>query len=267
MKGKTVILTVNNVQSELYLLLKSKGLDAEFLKKISGPDSLRGFDNIILPFPSREEGFDFLPQGCRLGELVKENQLVTGGMLSDKLKKEIENAGAKYEDYFENEAYVLKNAFITGQGALKLLLDTSNDYIVGKKALITGFGRIGKALSRMLRGLGVKVFVAARSEAARAEAAACGYEVLSINKLTGALFYFDYIFNTVPQKIFNESDVRHIRADALYFELASRPFGADEKDFIRHERKFISAGALPGRYFPSAVAKNIADFILKRGGD
>ena len=268
MKGKTVVFTSDNVQKELCRLLRYKGIDAVGVDRLCEAypkDFLKAFDNIILPFPSKDENMSFLPKNTSLGEFLSPNQLIVGGMISDKIKDEAKKTGAKHKDYFENEAYVLKNAFITSQGALKLLLDTTNDYIVGKRVLVTGFGRIGKSLAMMLKGLGLKVFVAARSETARAEAASCGYEVFNISQLCATLFYYDYIFNTVPERIFTERDVKHIRNDAFYFELASKPFGADENDFANEGKRFINGSALPGRYFPLAVAENIYGYIFSSG--
>lgn len=268
LKGKTVVFITDNVQKELCELIKIKGNDAVGVDRLPeeySKEFLKAFDNIILPFPSRNEKMSFLPKGKALSEFLSPHQLIIGGMLSDEIKNEAEKAGVKYEDYFENDAYVLKNAFITSQGALKLLLDTANAYIAGKKVLITGFGRIGKSLAGMLKGLGMKVFVAARGESARAEAADCGYEVFTFSQLSATLFYYDYIFNTVPERIFTERDIRHIRNDTFYFELASKPFGADEADFISNKKSFINGSALPGRYFPRAVAENIYNYLFLTG--
>lgn len=270
MKGKTVVFTANKVQKELCRQLKEKGLDAvgvDRLPEAYPKEFLKAFDNIIFPFPSKENNLGFIPKGADLSEIISPHQLVIGGMISEAVRQRLEKAGARYDDYFENEAYVLKNAYITSLGTLRLLLTSTEDYIVGKRVLVSGFGRIGKALAGMLRGLGVKVFVAARSEAARAQAVACGYEAFSFSQLKATLFYYDYIFNTVPVRLFSECDIRHIRDDALYFELASSPFGADERDFAANGKTFVHGNALPGRYFPSAVAKNICDYIFSSGGE
>ena len=146
-----------------------------------------------------------------------------------------------------------------------MLLENTDKFLVGKKVLITGFGRIGKSLALMLKSLGMKVYVTVRREEAAVEANAYGLEVLSYKALKGSLFYFDFIFNTVPSTLFSYKDISHIRNDARYFELASSPFGAEKKDFVALGKNYVHAGALPGRFYPQAVAKNIVDFILETG--
>ena len=270
MKGKTLIFTVNKVQRQLYELLVQKGADcvsAESIDKSKAKEFLKEFDNIVLPFPSSEESISKVIGGKVLSDVLSENQVVIGGLIYDDLRSEIIKANAKQLDYFENEAYVLKNAFITSQGALKVLLDTTDDFVVGKKVLVTGFGKIGKSISVILKNLGMKVFVAVRSDKARVEALSMGFDVLSFNQLSGAIFYFDFIFNTVPERVFENRDIKHMRDDAFYFELASKPFGADKTYFDEYDKNYISANGLPGKYYPAAVAENIYNFICSFGGE
>lgn len=267
MKEKTLVVAVNDVQKRLAEILTNKGLTVITAESLDGStkEYISDCKNIILPFPTKADKFTFIADGKKLGDFFTENQCVIGGLLSDEVINEIEKSGAEYTDYFKNESYVLKNAFITSQGALRLLLEEADDFIVGKKVLITGFGRIGKSLAFMLKSLGMKVFVAARSDKALTEAFASGFDVFRISQVHGTLFYYDYIFNTVPEIIFEKAHIRHIRADAYYFELASYPFGADKADFIEQGRRHINGSALPGRCFPAAVARNIADFIFLSG--
>ena len=197
-----------------------------------------------------------------MSDLVNSNQIIIGGMISEELKKDLQQAGVSYIDYFENEAYVLKNAHLTSQGAVKLFLDNIKDSIIEKKVLISGFGRIGKLLGLILKSMGAKVFVTARRNETIVDAKTLGFDVIKISQLSSAVFYFDYIFNTVPAVIYGENDVKHIRDDTVYFELASAPYGALKTDFEKYGKNYISAGGLPGKFYPVAVAKNISDFLL-----
>ena len=267
LKGKTLVVTTNDVQKKLKIILEEKGVSvicADVFDK-SIKEHIKDCKNIILPFPSKAEKFSFLADREKLSDYLNKEQLVIGGLFTDEVVSDIEKSGAECIDYFKYEPYVLKNAFITSQGALRLLLDTTDDFVVGKKVLITGFGRIGKSLAFMLKAIGMKVFVAVRSEKAVTEALSSGFDVFRISQMHGTLFYYDYIFNTVPEMIFISEHVKHIRKDAYYFELASYPFGADKADFEVAGRHFINGNALPGRYFPKAVAENIAEFIFSSG--
>lgn len=266
MSKKIAVIAFNEAQSELYRLLLKKGCSCEKVNLISSAfvkEYMKAFDTLVLPFPSKRENLSAMGESeVNLGKVLSESQLVIGGMLDKDIKNELENAGIAYRDYFEDEAYVLRNAFITAQGVLRLLLENTRGMLSGKTALVTGFGRIGKALSLELRSLGLKVYVAARSRTQLTEAASFGFDALEISGLKGALFYFDFIFNTVPFRIFDKKAVGYMRENGTYFEIASSPFGADRKDFCEDKIKYVSASALPGKYYPEAVAENVADYIL-----
>lgn len=270
MKGKIAVVCSNEVQKGLINLLCEKGYECECIDALNKSrvcERLKSFDNIILPFPSKRENLVFLPDEAKLSDLFSQNQLVIGGMMSDEMKENLEEFEIKYIDYFDSESYVLKNAYLTSQGAVKLLFDNASDYLVGKHVLVTGFGRIGKSLALMLKAIGLKVYVVARRDEALADASSLGFDVFRFSQLKSTLFYFDYIFNTVPSTVFSEKDIERIGNDTIYFELASKPYGADKEFFERYGKKHILAAALPGRFYPKAVAENIFSFITANGGD
>ena len=56
---------------------------------------------------------------------------------------------------------------------------------------------------------------------------------------------------------------------AVYFELASLPYGAAESDFEASGASFVFGGGLPGRFCPESCAEKIKEsvenFFKKRG--
>ncbi len=268
MNKEVAVVVTNKVQYEIVEELKNRGVSCEGIKatdEVNLKSVFSDFKKIVLPFPSTRSNLSFIRDGEAFSDYLSPEHTVVGGMIRDGLKEGAESSGVKFFDYFANEAYVLKNAYLTSQGALRLLLENTEEFIVGKKVLITGFGRIGKSLAFMLKSLGMKVFVAVRSEEAAAEAHACGFDLISFKALQGTLFYYDFIFNTVPSTLFSYRDISHMSDSAIYFELASSPFGAERNNFDLLGKNYVHGGALPGRYYPKAVAKNVADFILKAG--
>lgn len=269
LKAKIVVISYNKVQSELVSLLNKKGILSELTEvngSIAEKERLREFEQVVLPFPTNKKTLSFIKDDGEFTSIFDKKQRIIGGMIDSEIIRLLEKEGISYSDYFKSEAYVLKNAFITSQGALRLLFENTEAYLAGSKALVTGYGRIGKSLTYMLKSLGVRAFVAARSEAALCEARANGFDVFSFSQLKGTLFYYDYIFNTVPAAVFGSNDVKHMKDEAIYFELASQPYGADKADFELYGKRHIQASALPGRFYPLAVAENIAEFIIKNRG-
>lgn len=268
MKRKIAVISFNKVQTELCKKLSEKGCECQevsFFNTHLLKEHLESFENIVIPFPSKRENISFLTDGVNLSDVLHGNQMVIGGLIGAEIKDDLDAAGIPYIDYFESESYVLKNAYYTSQGAVRLLLENTEDFLVGKNVLITGFGRIGKSLAVMLKALGMNVYVAARSEKALAEAESMGFGALSLSKMKSTLFYYNFIFNTVPHRIFDEADIKKLPKSTVYFELASSPFGAERDDFEKHLKNYVFASALPGKLLPEAVAENVASFIILKG--
>lgn len=265
MKEKIAVIDYNEIQEKLCEKLVAKGIICEKLNLINSvyfKECLGGFDKIVLPFPSKREKLFSFDDTFDITEIFTDKQLIIGGLIDKQVKEKLTESGISYKDYFDDEAYVLKNAQITVQGVLRLLFENTKGYLPGKTAIVTGFGRIGKILAVSLKNMGIKVYAAVRSRLAAAEAESCGLDVLKISQLKSTVFYFDYIFNTVPYEIFTSRDVRHMNASSVYFEIASEPFGARKEYFEKENKNYIFASALPGKYYPEAVAENITDYIV-----
>lgn len=91
------------------------------------------------------------------------------------------------------------NAVPTAEGAIEIAMREYLGTINNSKCLITGYGRIGKVLAKMLQGLGAKVYVSARRKESLAWIKLNGYIPIDNNNLINSGEY-DLIFNTVPAK-------------------------------------------------------------------
>lgn len=270
---KTIILGGDERQKELYTLFKKRNCDctAVFEKnELQDNFSLKNFDFIVLPIPCSKDGKTVFSTDKTLElelsfvlEGVKENTVLFGGNFSDSFRAGAEEKGAKVFDLFSEKDFALYNAYLTAQGAVRLLLENTKEYVVSLPALVTGFGKVGKATAFFLSSLGLDVYVFARREEARLEASALGFKTVSKKELSFCLHLFSFIFNTVPSKLFEKKDVLSMKDGAVYFELASRPFGAAEEDFENAGAEFVFGGGLPGRFCPLASAKEILRRIEK----
>ncbi len=61
------------------------------------------------------------------------------------------------------EELAVANAVPTAEGAIQIALEELPITLHGARALVIGYGRLGKALAQRLDGLGARVTVAARS--------------------------------------------------------------------------------------------------------
>ena len=222
---------------------------------------------LVLPVPVSRDGVHLKSSGeeCLLlgdvFEALQSGQRVFGGGFSSQQMQQIEACGAQAVDFLKNEAFVLKNAALTSQGALRLLLEHLSVSVLDLPVLITGFGRIGKATAALFKSVGCRVTVAARSERQRTEALLSGLRAVPFPLTTQTLGEAAAIINTVPAPLFKTADLQRCKDGALYLELASAPFGASENEVRDAGLHLIPGGGLPGRFCPDGSAKAMLDVI------
>ena len=127
---------------------------------------------------------------------------------------------------------------------------------------MTGYGRIGKILSKMLCGLGAHVSVEARKYADLAMIEGHGCEAMSLKELGHHVHEFDIIFNTVPAVLFDAELLKKVRKNTLIIDLASRPGGVDFEAAAKMGIKVIWALSLPGKVAPITSGAIIKDTII-----
>ena len=99
----------------------------------------------------------------------------------------------------------------------------------GKKALVIGFGRVGKILANMLYKFGLDVYCEARKETDLAWIRTYGYKPIPLGEMKNNLCKMNIIFNTVPTQILDKSTLILLNKNTLIIDLASAPGGVDYK--------------------------------------
>lgn len=225
-------------------------------------------DFIILPVPVTTDGSNinapFSRSRITLDQVlnaIKPSQRLVGGAVTEDIRKEIENRGLKIYDYLHREELAVYNAVPTAEGAVQLAMEELPITISGSRCLITGYGRVGRNLSRLLTALGAHVTVAARRYADLAWADTRGCATVELKHLSEA-GDFDVIFNTVPAMIFDYEHLKDIDKNTLLIDLASKPGGIDFNAASDLQIKTIWALSLPGRVAPKSAGQIIKNTIL-----
>lgn len=175
----------------------------------------------------------------------------------------------KFSTYFKvNGSLVgIGNAIPTAEGALQYAMENSEITIHGSKCMVLGFGRCGKVLAHMLKGIGAHLSVEARSLSDLAYIESYGYNPVPLRDLTDYIGQYDFIFNTIPSMILDEKKLMRVKKDCLLIELASKPGGIDDKAAQKLGINFIDGQSLPGKVAPETAAKIIFDTILNAYSD
>lgn len=201
--------------------------------------------HLLLPVPS------FGPDGDIKGSCAPEALLqklpadiaVIGGMLDHPALE-----GYRTIDLLQDPLYIAQNANITAHCAIKLAMNKLKCTLEGFPTLVIGWGRIGKCLCTLLRGLGAEITVAARKEADRAMLTALGFTAVSTAAIDTQRYRL--IFNTAPATVLQQCP-----GDAVKIDLASK-LGIGGLDVIW-------ARGLPGKDAPETSGKLIADTVIR----
>ena len=192
---------------------------------------------------------------------MKPSQKLVGGAVSDAVRAEVESRGLRIVDYLHRDELAVYNAVPTAEGAIQLAMEELPITLHGSRCLVTGYGRVARALARRLGALGADVTVAARRFSDIAQAESQGHTGVEIAHLDDA-GDFDVIFNTVPALIFDRDRLEGLERSTLLIDLASRPGGVDFNAAAELQIKTIWALSLPGRVAPKSAGQIIKNTIL-----
>lgn len=203
--------------------------------------------HLLLDVPSFDTS-GLLKDGSDLEELLRmlpKSLTIIGGNLNQDFLQDYRTV-----DLLQDPYYLAKNAAITAECALRVAAPYLHTTFADSPALILGWGRIGKMLSRMLSAMGCPVTVAARKDSDRAMLGTLGFRAVEFSLIPNILGQYTVLFNTVPDLPLQVDGEKLIAID-----LASYPGMSGSN--------VIPARGLPGKYTPESSGKLIANSILK----
>lgn len=153
------------------------------------------------------------------------------------------------------------NALPTAEGAVQIALEELPVTLHGARALVLGYGRVGKLTAHRLAALGAQVTVAARSYEALAWAEAYGHAAQQLSDLSGYLCGYDLVVNTVPRRVLTRELLEELKEGCLVIDLASKPGGVDFQSAAELGVRCVWALSLPGKVAPVTAASALRDTI------
>lgn len=252
-------------QIMLAKMLEQRGYDvymAGFDKKGLNKEATSKPDYVFLPIPYKSEDGSvkapFSEKPVYLADIVNEypeSVYILGGC--DGAAKKLFGETIRYSDLMLNEAYQLRNALITAQGAVCAYLKSTDTALCDTTCLVTGYGRIGRFLCRLLRACSANIIATARKNKDIELIWLEGFRALRTKDLKLALPEADVIFNTVPFHIIGEAEIGSVKRGARFIELASPPYGMDMEMAKKSGINVQIEPGLPGRFFPASAAETI----------
>lgn len=216
---------------------------------------------VVLPYPCIKDGVIRAPGNPdppTVEEFAAKSHLspeavVIGGPVNNKIFP-------NYTDLSLREDLKLRNAVTTVEGLLPLMIGQNGKALHGERALILGYGALGKRTAEVLSAIGMKITVAARKEKDRTDAELRRWSTQDTASL--CLSGYPFILNTVPVPLISEDQARQAEKNALLIDLASRPGGCTPgAERILGER-YRPALALPGRVSPVTAGEDLARTVI-----
>lgn len=239
------------------------GLGGEF------PPPEGRYSRIVLPLPFTRDGENInaplseepLPLSA-IADYAESGGTVFSGGTSAELERLCSENDLRLVNYFAEEELTLKNALLTAEGAVSLLISESDASLFNSSAVITGYGRIACYLARLLREFRCRVTIAARNPVQRERAILDGFCALPASLAGLAAESADLIINTVPAELFTADCFGRMRKTALYMELASKPAQPEKSLAEAAGVKYVPAAGLPGKFSPRTAGEAIAQAII-----
>ncbi len=193
-----------------------------------------------------------------LANVIDKNAVVFGGkseVLSD-------TYGVKVIDYLERDEFVIANAYLTAESAVGIAMFETKSSLRDTDVLVMGYGRIGKSLCSILKGMGVNVYASARKNSDFSWIRAYGYSPVDTSKVCEVISSCKLVFNTIPELVLGKGTLGCMHKDTLIIDLASKPGGVDFNAAKECGIKTIWALALPGKKLPVSAGKIMARTVI-----
>ena len=247
---------------------------AESLSKIenvkeqaSMQEALQEVEIVIGPIPLSSNNISintpFSEENVTIEALAQalEGKVFIAGNMKSEIYEYTKEKNVKMIDLLNREELVVLNTISTAEGAIQIAMEETNATIHGSNVLVMGYGRVGKIVAHMLKGIGANVYCEARKNVDLAWIKAYGYVPIRLNELDGTLKNYDIVINTIPSMVLDAKRLKNLKKECLIIDLASNPGGVDRVASKKEGIKTIWALSLPGKVAPLTSAEFIRDTI------
>ena len=256
---------------EIYTYALEKAASLNKIKNVipthSIQEALQTCQIVVGPIPLSSNNISintpFSGESVTIEELAQtlENKIFIAGNIKTELEEYTKGKQVQIIDLLNREELVVLNTISTAEGAIQIAMEETNSTIHGSNILVMGYGRVGKIVAHMLKGIGANVFCEARKNVDLAWIKAYGYVPIRLNELNKTLPNYDIVINTIPSMVLDEQRLKFLKRECLIIDLASNPGGVDRTASKKLGIKTIWALSLPGKVASLTSAEFIRDTI------
>lgn len=231
----------------------------------SAHEALLGANGLVMPLSGTDDSGNLriTTQPVRIDRellsVMAPGSIVFTGNIHSELTTTCEALGLRLVDTGNDDELAILNSIPSAEGAVQMAMQANAITIHNSNCLVTGMGRTGTTLARLLHAMGARVWAAARKTADRARAFEMGLMPVDYPDLAACIPQIDMVFNTVPAMIIDRPLICMMKRSAIIVDLASAPGGVD---FASAAERGIWAQLAPG--LPGKVAPVTAGAVLAR---
>ncbi|MCL2631010.1 MAG: hypothetical protein FWD49_05765 [Firmicutes bacterium] len=195
--------------------------------------------------------------------MLEEGSELFSRSLSEEVKELALKKNILHTNYFDNEEFVYKNAYLTAEGTLAHIITNTDSSIVGLKTLILGYGKVGKALAKVLKDNYAFVAVANRIGAKLDEAVLFADKTFKLSELKSEIGNYAVVVNTIPHLVLTKDLLKQLNSECFVIDLASLPGGVDTNAVKELNIKLLHALGIPGKVAPKSASEYIKAVITQ----
>lgn len=252
---KVGVVNSDRRMQQVYFNLSST-YDTCLINTFTNMDKLKAPDVLVLPLKGLKDDGTLKLNGEEIAltrsfwESMGEDHIVFAGMHHPFL----DTLNCKKYYYMEDHDLAKKNAILTSEGVLFLLIDHTSKSILELNIDVIGYGTCGQEIVAWLRALGIEVRIIRREKASTDDE-----HVLSISKWK-SMPCGDVIINTAPDRIIDRELMARWIEKPLIIDIASGE-QIDASAAALCGIQYIKAGTLPAMFAWVSAGNIIADYV------
>lgn len=189
--------------------------------------------------------------------------LLFAGVIDSECKDILLQNGIQCVDFMEIEELAVYNTIATAEGIIAEAILNKETNLHNSECMVLGYGKCAKTLANKLKGIGANVTVVARNPMDLTTASSLGHSTLNIASLKNHIYCFEYIFNTIPHMIIDDSVLEHVHPESVIFDIASLPGGVDKYSASKRNIKLVHSLGIPGKYAPKSSGEAIGKYLMQ----
>lgn len=243
--------------------LNAHGYSAKYLYNFEESDAY------IIPVPFTKDGVtlnSMLKNQLTIDDFMaslKEGNLVFGGSIPESFMKKAKAANIICHDFMKDSDVVWKNAYLTAEGLLSTIIDSTSFSLKNANVFIIGYGKCGSLTAKLLKPLCKKIYIYDHTPKHLHELETNGFLPLKLQDIKNYMPQLDIAINTVPESVLTDEHYMLSHKECIFYEIASHPFGFDHEKIDKHNLHLITCPGIPGKSSPKTAGEIISTNIIE----